>query len=75
MRATRAVNGREAQVHDPWRGLPTELVAARVYFLAFSLAGPETTPYREVDQQRVFKRQEVAGWALSVQRFGPIVQP
>jgi hypothetical protein len=26
------------------------LVGGRVYFLAFSLAGPDSTPYREVDQ-------------------------
>jgi hypothetical protein len=26
------------------------LVGGRVYFLAFSLAGPGSTPYREVDQ-------------------------
>jgi len=27
------------------------LVGGRVYFLAFSLAGPDSTPYREVDQR------------------------
>jgi hypothetical protein len=29
------------------------LVGGRVYFLAFSLAGPDSTPYREVDQRVV----------------------
>ncbi len=29
------------------------LVGGRVYFLAFSLPGPDSTPYREVDQRAV----------------------
>jgi hypothetical protein len=33
-----------------WAGA---LVGGRVYFLAFSLAGPDSTPYREVDQRGV----------------------
>jgi hypothetical protein len=27
-----------------------KLVGGRVYFLAFCLSGPDSTPYREVDQ-------------------------
>ena len=30
------------------------LVGGRVYFLAFSLAGPDSTPDREVDQRNVW---------------------
>lgn len=28
--------------------------AGRVYFLAFSLAGPGSAPYREIDQQGIW---------------------
>jgi hypothetical protein len=34
-------------------GRPRCWWATRVYFLAFSLSGPESTPYREVDQHVV----------------------
>jgi hypothetical protein len=35
------------------------LVGGRVYFLAFSLAGPDVTPYREVDQQAMSMHDQV----------------
>ena len=38
---------------EPSPGSAATLVGGRVYFLAFSLAGPVSTPYREVDQHVV----------------------
>ena len=42
-RYTTATNG------DPAPGSTAMRVGGRVYFLAFSLAGSDSTPYREVD--------------------------